>query len=141
MVDVVHRALVAAVHEQVVHDAGEFVAGRPVYGPVGWELFVRPENLFDHQVHRAPAGVGSRAAEIGRPRLQPPQVVAGREQAVDVIDPQPGRRAAREQLQHEPVHLVEDHGVFNSHGGKLIDVEETPVVDFLGRDVPVGQPV
>ena len=81
------------------------------------------------------------SSDCSRPSLQPPQVVARREQAVDVIDAQAGRRASPNQLEDEPMHLVEHRRIFHAQRRELVHVEEAPVVDFLGRDAPVREPV
>ncbi len=81
-VDLVEGALVSAIHEQVVHDRRELVAGRPVDGPFGRGLLVRPEDLFYDDVE----GVGVAPARLRAARLEAAQVVARRVQAVHVID-------------------------------------------------------
>ena len=140
-VDLVHLPLVAAVDEEVVHDRGELVPGRAVHGPVGRELLVGPENLFDDEVDGAFRMVIGPGRESGGPRLQPPQVVVRREEAVDVIDAQPGRRASRQELEHELVDLVEHGRVFDPQRRELVHVEEPAVIDFFRGHVPVGQSV
>ena len=45
------------------------------------------------------------------------------------------------QLEREAVHLVEHRRVLHPQRGQLVDVEEAAVVDLLGRDAPVREPV
>ena len=35
----------------------------------------------------------------------------------------------------------EDRRVFHPQGRELVDIEEAPIIDFLGRDTPVGEPI
>ena len=58
-----------------------------------------------------------------------------------MIHPQPRRRAALHELEHEPVDLFEHRRVFHPQRRELVHVEEAAVVDLFGRDAPVRQPV
>ncbi len=86
------------------------------------------QDLLDHQVHRLVQQLRARTQQIAVPdRI---------EQAVDVVDSKPVDVAASDQLEHEPVRVAEAVRVFHTQRGQGVDVEETPVVDFLGGDLP-----
>jgi hypothetical protein len=85
-VDVVERALVAAVDERVVDRCAELVFRRAVHGPVGCELLSRAEDLLDDD--EKGSGVASPSLTPAQRFLQPPEIVAGPEEAVHVIDAQ-----------------------------------------------------
>ncbi len=58
-----------------------------------------------------------------------------------MIDAQSRGGAPLHELEGEAVDLVEDRRIFHAQRGELVDVEEAPVVDFLGRDAPVRKAV
>ena len=87
------------------------------------------QNLFDQHV------------EGPKPFLQPLAIGPRIEQAVDVIDPQPLHVAALDQFAHQPVRPLEHFRQLHPQAGKLIDIEETPIVDLLGGDAPIGDAV
>ena len=53
----------------------------------------------------------------------------------------PVARPAPNELEHEAVHLLEDRRILHAQRRELVDVEEAPVVDLLGRDAPVREAV
>ena len=58
-----------------------------------------------------------------------------------MIDPQPGDRAAPDQLEQEPMRVVENLRQFHPDRGQIVDVEETPVIDFLRRHPPESEAI
>ncbi len=68
--------------------------------------------------------------------------VGGRvEQAVGMVDAQAVDPALRGQVQRQALHRLEHPRVLDAQRRQFVDVEEAPVVDLVGRHVPVGQPV
>ena len=130
----VERARVAAVDGEARHRVHELVAGRAVDAPASQQLLVRREDLLDHEIHRLAQQLGARAQQLA---------VADRvEHPVDVIEPQAVDVAARDQLEHQAVRVAEAVRVLHAHRGERVDVEEAPVVDLLGGDLPRrGPPV
>ena len=58
-----------------------------------------------------------------------------------MVDAQPVERAVRDPAEDERVRLGEDLRVLLAQRDQLVDVEEAPVVDLLGRAPPEGEPV
>jgi len=52
-----------------------------------------------------------------------------------------GDGAPFDQLEDEPVNLVEHHRIFHPQRRELIHVEESTVIDLFGCDAPVSEPV
>ena len=46
-----------------------------------------------------------------------------------------------DELEGEAMHGLEDRRVFHAQGGELVDVEEASIIDFLGGDTPVREPI
>ena len=55
-----------------------------------------------------------------------------------MVDSQPGDAALFQELENEFMDRVEDDRVLNSDRGEVVDVEETPVVNLFGGDLPVA---
>ena len=91
------------IHEETVHHCRELVARGAVNQPVGWQLLVGAKNLLDDDV----------TARLDPQSLKPPEVFGWIEQAVHVIDPESRCRAARDEIEHEAMDLVEHDGVFH----------------------------
>ena len=81
--------------------------------------------------------------DVKRPErlLQPLAISSGIEKAVDVVDPQTLHVAALDQFADQPVGPLEHLRQLHPQGRKLVDVEETAVVDLLGGDAPIGNAV
>ena len=62
-------------------------------------------------------------------------------QPVDVVDPQAVDVAAHEQVERQAMAFLEDLRILHADRGQLVDVEEAAVVDFVGRGLPVHQPI
>ncbi len=58
-----------------------------------------------------------------------------------MVDAQAVDLAAGDEIEHQPVRRVEHLGALHAQRGQLVDVEEAAVVDLVGGDAPVGQPV
>ena len=58
-----------------------------------------------------------------------------------MIDAQAGDRAAADQLEKQPVRGVENFRQFHPDGGQIVDVEKSPVIDFLRRDAPESEAI
>ena len=133
------------VDEQAVHFVQEAVGGRAVHGPRRRQFFVRRQDLFDRHVERLPSAARPRTAarrqQIAHVRLQARDVVDRIDQAVGMIDAQAGHLAFADQPQNQAVRGLEHRRIFHAHAGQLVHVEEAPVVDFVRRRPPVGQPV
>src|SRR5207302_3998863 len=71
----------------------------------------------------------------------PVEVACGIQQTIGVIDAQGVDASFVDQLEPEPVYGAEDVWVFDANRGQLVDVEEAAIVDLVGRDAPVAQPV
>ena len=80
---------------------------------------------------------------VKRPKrlLQPLTIGPRIEQTVDVIDPQALHVAALDQFADEPVRPLEHLRQLHPQASKLIDIEETAVIDLLGGDAPIGDAV
>ena len=63
------------------------------------------------------------------------------EQAVGVVDPQAGHALARDDVEHQCVRGAEDFLTVAAQRGQGVDVEEAAVVDLVGSDPPVSQPI
>src|SRR5690606_24872539 len=63
------------------------------------------------------------------------------EEAVRVVDAEPGHLALLDEPKDQAMGLVEDFGTLDTHPGEAVDVEEATVVDLLGGDAPEGQTV
>ena len=64
-VDVVERALAAAIDEQVVDDRSELVAGRAGDRPLARQMFAGAEDLFDDDKTLRIADCGLRISDCG----------------------------------------------------------------------------
>ena len=73
--------------------------------------------------------------------MQAPEVFHRVVQPVDVIDAQPCHVAADQQIERQLVAFLEDLGIFHANGRQFVDVEESPIVDFVGGRLPVREPV
>ena len=73
--------------------------------------------------------------------LEPPKVLRRVIQSVGMIDPQPIQLALGQKPEHQTVGRLENVLAFHAEGGEVVDVKEPPVVDLIGSDPPVGQPV
>ena len=62
-------------------------------------------------------------------------------QTVGVIDSQPGDQPFCEQMADQSMDGVEHARFLDANRRELVDIEKPAVVDFIGRDPPVGQPV
>ncbi len=98
------------------------------------------ENFFDNEIEARVAReeIGT---HVARPRLEPVEVVTRIVEAVHVIDPEAVDPSLRQQLEGECMGALEDHRVFHADRGKLVDVEKSPIVDFLHGNTPVREPV
>ena len=122
-IEAAERLLAGRVDEQSADKVGELVAGRALDRPVLAQVLVAREDLLDHQIEW-PRGLLAQADAIA----------LGIEQTVDVIDAQPVERPAADQLEHEAVGVVEHFRQLHAQAGELVDVEETAIVDVIGRD-------
>ena len=87
-----------------------------------------------------------RGPGLGGPRHarqleQPAEIALGIVEAVQMVHPEAGEAALAQEPADQPVGLLEHHRVLDPDGGELVLVEEPPVVDLLGGDPPVRQPV
>jgi hypothetical protein len=58
-------------------------------------------------------------------------------EAIDMVDSQSGDAVLFQELENELMDCVEDDRVLNPDRGEVVDVEETPVVNLFGGDLPV----
>jgi hypothetical protein len=58
-----------------------------------------------------------------------------------VVDAQAVHLAGRGQVERERLRGLEHVVALHAHGRQVVDVEEAPVVDLVGRHAPVGQAV
>ena len=58
-----------------------------------------------------------------------------------MIDPQPGHFSLGDQLERPAVARFENFRILDTHADQIGDVEESPVIDLLTGDPPVGKPV
>ena len=73
--------------------------------------------------------------------LQPAQIILRIGKAVDVIDPQTIDAPLANEAEYGFVHAIEDLVLLDAQPGKIVDVEEAPVVDVARRDPPMRQPI
>jgi len=128
LVDAREGPLRARVAEEARQARHELVACRAVRRPVGRERLVVREDLLDDD----PGVVADVAA-------QPREVLLRVVEAVDVVDAQPRQQPGPHQLVHEGVRVAVDALVLDPHRDEPVDVEEAPVVQLLGRDLPERQ--
>lgn len=120
----------------------EVIAGGAVGGPARVDALVIGQDLFHDQIgFGGQASPRARRRRLGQRRAQPAQVGARRGQAVDVVDTQPVEQAFAVQAQGQGVHGVEYDVVLDPHANQLVDFEEAPPVDLVGRGAPPGQAV
>ena len=101
--------------------------------PVRVQRLPMAQDFLDHQILR----IAERLGTIVKQRA----VVAGVEEAVDVIDAQALDASRCEQFEHEPVRGAEDFRIFHPHAHEVVDIEEAAVVDLVRRDAPICEPV
>src|SRR6266478_2040331 len=58
-----------------------------------------------------------------------------------MVDPQALHVPALDQAEHEPMRLLEQLGQFHAQAGELVDIEKPPIIDLLGSDPPIGDPM
>src|SRR5271166_1222995 len=58
-----------------------------------------------------------------------------------MVDPQALHVAALDQIEHQPMRLLEQLGQFHAQAGELIYIEESPVIDLFGSDPPISNPI
>ena len=58
-----------------------------------------------------------------------------------MVDAQSGHVASRKQLENELMSRFEHLRNFHSDCGEVVDVEEAPIVDFLGGGTPIAKPI
>ena len=115
--------------------------------PVARQILVAGGDLLGHHVQwprRRAARVGLGPRQSGALRigvLQAREVLRRVEQPVGVVDAQPVHLARRAQLQGQGVRGLEHLLVLRAQRGKLVDVEKAAVVDLVGGDAPVREPV
>ena len=73
--------------------------------------------------------------------LEPPEVLLRIVEPVGVVDAQPVDLAGRRELKHEAVRRLENVLVLHAQRGEIVDVEEAPVVDFVGCHTPRREPI
>ncbi len=135
VVDPRHRPLVRRGDVQTIEKIHEAVADASRNRPVLAEPLVAGEYLLHDQVDRSLPRM-ERSLE-----LQMAEVGARGEQAVDVVDAQTGDVPFADEAEDELMRGIEDLPVLDADTSEMVDVEETAVVDLLGRDTPVGEPV
>ena len=77
----------------------------------------------------------------GRQGSEPSAVLGRVGHAVDVIDPQAVDGAVLQQSADDAMGGVEDLGVLCPQGDEGVDVQEAPVVELVGGDLPAREPV
>ena len=159
------------VDEHAVQRIQEFITDRPVDGPVRRQELAPAEDLLGHDreapgergvrilgegrsisradrvedarpVVAATSGLQTSAARLEEEvLLQPPEIAQGVRQAVGMVDAEAGHAPLADPPEDQRVGRVEDVRVLRPQARQLGHVEEAPVVDLLGRDSPVGEPV
>ena len=56
-----------------------------------------------------------------------------------MIDAKPVNLAVADQFEQQRMHRLKHLGIFYPNGGKLVDIEEAAVIDFVRRDLPEGR--
>ena len=120
------RAL--GIGQEAAGGPGELVPGRSGDRPVGRQRLVRRQDLLDPDRRRARRAVP-----------QPAQVAGRVGQAVDMVDPDAVDMAIAQQLEQEPVHVIEDPLVLDPHADQVRDLEEAPVGQPVAPGTPMGQ--
>ena len=69
------------------------------------------------------------------------QIGLGVEQSVGVVDAQAGHAVAGDEVENQRVSGPEHLLAIGAQRRQRVDVEKTAIVDFVGGDTPVGQPV
>ena len=129
MVERSHRRLVAGIDEDAVDHGDEVIAGRALHGQLPPKLFFRSQDLLDHDVR------------VRRASSQPSQVPGRVAKAVDVVDSQSRDGAGLDEVEDQPVAVLEDGFPFDAKPDQGVDGEKAPVVQLLLGAAPVGQPV
>src|SRR5678816_4714361 len=58
-----------------------------------------------------------------------------------MVDAQTSDHSFSQELKNELVGRVEDDRILHANGREFVDVKEPPVVDFIRRDPPMGEPI
>ena len=130
---------------RVMQQGTEFVhgvvPGRAVRQPVGGQVFVRGQYLFDPkdgrilQFRRALGGQGR------QPPAQLAAIIARVGEAVDVIDPDAVDQAPGVKAKDGLVRRFEHVRHLDPDAGQAVHVEKATPVDFIRRRAPPGQAV
>src|SRR6185369_3930704 len=78
----------------------------------------------------------SGTSQSGNAPLQPVKVLLWVTQAVGMIDPQSIDLAFADQLEQQPVGVLEHCQILNAQTRQVVYVEESTVVDLIGSDTP-----
>ena len=120
----------------------EIVAGRAVHRPIVPQRFVAGQDLFDDEIDGAAILRQRNSERLRRTSLQAFRNIRSANRG------RPGDRCARrvtaplaDQLEEQPMRRVENLRQFHPDRGEIVDVEETPVIDFLRRHPPESEPV
>ncbi len=124
-----HCSLGVGIDKQRQYLVGKVVAGAAVDRPIRQPLVAR-EDLLNKDVERLAASLAQRRAIGG-----------GVEQPVDMVDTQPVDLSMIDHVEHQPVGCIEQLGQFDAQPGQIVDVEKPAVVDLLGGNAPVGDPI
>src|SRR5574337_1798137 len=73
--------------------------------------------------------------------LQSTEILGGFVQTIGVVDPETADLPLTNQPKDQFMGLLKHIGVFHPDSGKLIDIEESAVVDLLAGDPPEGHTV
>src|SRR2546421_682568 len=121
--------LTGGIDEESAEQVQKLVPGRARDRPARGQLFVRYQDLLDHDP-------GS-----WRGLLQPAQVLLRVTQSVGVVDAQSSDHAGRQPAQNHAVCGQKNVLVLDANRGQGVDVEESPVVKLRAAGTPPGQAI
>ena len=136
--------LPGTVDEHAVEKIQEAVAGGALDGPGRPQVLILDQNFFRGDVEMAANAVGRAVGHASRKRglrLKVLEIFEGIEQAVGMVNANPGNQPFLDQFKWDAVNGGEYVGVFYPDRGQVVDVEKTAVVDFVGRDPPKAQTI
>jgi len=128
------RRLAGGINEEPADFADEVVTRGARDRPIPKRL-VRRNDFLDHDIEGLDRAGGGGFARQAR------TIVGGVEEAIDVIDAQTGQATFARQRQHQTMGAGKDLRQFDTKAGKIVDIEETAIVDLVGSNSPIGNAI